>query len=252
MNGVNYSSAGFYQDTALYSASGCDSIQFEINLQIDSFNIENIDTTICEGQSLTVNGITYNATGLYRDTLFYSLSGCDSIQYVINLQIDSITTVNIDTTICDGDTLLVNGQSYWTTGVYNDTSFHVPSGCINEVFNINLFVSPLPNVEANSSAINNASCINNTISLFGSGTAGVNYTWDNGVTDNVPFNPNLGQTLYEVIGTDILGCINTDTISVTGWPIYQNTVFAIFANRFDVRIVLCCDHCCAANCFAFC
>lgn len=226
VNGVDYSSAGFYQDTAFYFASGCDSIQFEINLQIDSFNIENIDTTICEGQSLTVNGITYNAAGLYLDTSFYSLSGCDSIQYVINLQIDSITTVNIDTTICDGDTLLVNGQSYWTTGVYNDTSFHAPSGCINEVFNINLFVSPLPNVEANSSAINNASCVNNTISLFGSGTAGATYTWDNGVTDNVPFNPNLGQTLYEVTGTDALGCINTDTITVIGWPIYQSTISA--------------------------
>ena len=59
-------------------------IQFVINLAIDSFVVQNIDTTICQGQTLSVNGVTYTDAGFYQDTAVYAASGCDSIQFVIN------------------------------------------------------------------------------------------------------------------------------------------------------------------------
>ena len=129
VNGVVYTATGSYTDVITYSASGCDSLQFFIDLQIDSFALENIDTTICQGQSLTVNGVTYNTAGSYVDTAFYSQSGCDSVRYAINLQIDSFVVETIDTTICQGQSLLVNGVSYTTSGLFNDTAFYAASGC---------------------------------------------------------------------------------------------------------------------------
>ncbi|MEZ4979477.1 MAG: gliding motility-associated C-terminal domain-containing protein [Chitinophagales bacterium] len=140
VNGVTYTDAGFYQDTAFYSASGCDSIQYVINLAIDSFVVENIDTTLCQGQTLSVNGVTYTNAGFYQDTAFYSVSGCDSIQYVINLAIDSFIIENIDTTICQGQTLSVNGVTYTDAGFYQDTAFYSESGCDSIQYVINLAI----------------------------------------------------------------------------------------------------------------
>ena len=43
---------------------------------------------------------------------------------------------------------------------------------------------------------------------------GVGLTWDNGVLDNVPFQPPIGVTTYTVTSTDSLGCQNTDQLDV--------------------------------------
>ena len=225
VNGVSYTSSGLFRDTAYYNSSACDSILYVINLQIDSLITENIDTTLCEGQSININGFVYNTTGVYNDTLRYANSGCDSALFVINLQIDSVTVQNLDSTVCQGDSILVNGSSYDATGIYVDTSYKA-NGCIDEIFIIDLSVSSLPIVVANSSDSDNADCVYNTMNLFGSGTPGVNYFWNNGIINDVAFNPSLGQTNYIVTGIDALGCIDQDTISITGLPTYADTINA--------------------------
>ena len=55
-------------------------------------------------------------------------------------------------------------------------------------------------------------CSGQPATLTGSG--GVSYTWDNGVTNNLAFNP-LTTTTYTVTGTDLNGCIGTDQMIVT-------------------------------------
>jgi len=49
-------------------------------------------------------------------------------------------------------------------------------------------------------------------------TGGTGFTWDNGVTDGVPFAPPLGTTTYTVSGTDINGCPATDQVNITVIP----------------------------------
>jgi gliding motility-associated-like protein len=142
-NGTTYTATGQYFDTLSYQVSLCDSVQYTINLQIDSFTIENIDTTICQGQSFTFNGITYNQTGVYFDTLFYNVSGCDLIQYVIDLTVDSFTTITIDTTICYNETLTVNGQTYTSTGLYFSDVPYTQSGCDSIRYVVDLVVQGL-------------------------------------------------------------------------------------------------------------
>jgi gliding motility-associated-like protein len=226
VNGVTYTSAGAYTDTASYTASGCDSIQFVINVDIDSFVVQTIDTTLCQGQTLTVNGVTYTSAGAYNDTAFYTASGCDSIQFVINVDIDSFVVQTIDTTICQGQTITVNGVTYSTTGIFNDTLSYASSGCDSIQFVIDLEIQALPNVIATCSEADSATCINQTLTLFGSGTPGVTYTWNNGVNNNIAFNPPLGSSSYIVIGEDVLGCLNSDTISIIGHPTFNTTVNA--------------------------
>jgi trimeric autotransporter adhesin len=56
-------------------------------------------------------------------------------------------------------------------------------------------------------------CDGQTVVLTGAG--GVSYEWDNNVTNNIPFVPQLGTTTYSVVGTDANGCQNTSQVVVT-------------------------------------
>ncbi|MFN6015025.1 MAG: PKD domain-containing protein, partial [Flavobacteriales bacterium] len=56
-----------------------------------------------------------------------------------------------------------------------------------------------------------------TVTLTGSG-ANI-YTWDNGVTNGVAFNPPSGTTTYTVIGTTTAGCTGTDQVDVAENPL---------------------------------
>lgn len=51
-----------------------------------------------------------------------------------------------------------------------------------------------------------------------SASGGTGFTWDNGVTDGVPFDPPLGTTTYTVTGTDVNGCLASDQVDVTVIP----------------------------------
>lgn len=55
-------------------------------------------------------------------------------------------------------------------------------------------------------------CNGSSITLQGSGNA-VTYTWNNGVTDNTPFNAFAGN--FVVTGISTYGCINKDSLQVT-------------------------------------
>ncbi|GEM_PF-1302482 len=68
------------------------------------------------------------------------------------------------------------------------------------------------------------------VTLNGSGA--VSYTWDNGVTNGVPFQPSTGITIYTVTGTDFNGCTDTDEVQVTAFPlpIAGGTASPVYAN----------------------
>lgn len=70
------------------------------------------------------------------------------------------------------------------------------------------FSYALPVVDA---GLDQTACSGANVTLSGSGAT--SYTWDNGVTDGVSFNPVTTQT-YTVTGTDAAGCQETDQVVV--------------------------------------
>jgi gliding motility-associated-like protein len=76
-----------------------------------------------------------------------------------------------------------------------------------------LTVNPLPLVDA---GLPQAICPGGSVTLNGSGAS--TYTWDNGVTNGVSFNP-ISTTLYTVTGTSAAGCQSTDNVLVTVNPL---------------------------------
>ncbi|MCB9360549.1 MAG: gliding motility-associated C-terminal domain-containing protein [Flavobacteriales bacterium] len=134
-----------------------------------------------------------------------------------------IVDLGADTTLCDGESFLLNAQNAgaifnWQDGSNNSTIMVASTGqyWVNVVLNgcsasdtVNVTVSPLPNVVANTSS--SSICAGNSITLTASGAN--SYSWNNGVTNGILFFPTT-TTTYTVTGTDINNCQNTDQITI--------------------------------------
>lgn len=80
---------------------------------------DTITASFCSGGSYTFHGQTYTQAGTYKK-IFHTNAGCDSTITLIITQLPSVSYSYIDT-ICKGETILFNGQSITTPGVYGAT-----------------------------------------------------------------------------------------------------------------------------------
>lgn len=137
--------------------------------------------------------------------------GCDDTSAPFTVTENTIIRTDRTFDICQGESKVIHGQTETTSGIYTDT---LPSmtGC-DSISEITLNVNSLPNVDGGN---NQAICMGESITLNGSNAN--SYTWDNGVQDGVPFQPNSTET-YTVTGTDNNGCKNTASVTVTVNPL---------------------------------
>ena len=77
------------------------------------------NSSICQGQSYTFNGITYTSAGTYKANLKNS-GGCDSIA-TLNLTIKNPTSSSTKASICKTGSYTFNGTTYTTVGTYTST-----------------------------------------------------------------------------------------------------------------------------------
>jgi gliding motility-associated-like protein len=199
--GNNYNASGTYQETYTTS-NGCDST-VTIQLTINNSITTNETKTACSSY-LSPSGNTYTQSGQYYDTLLTS-SGCDSI-IITQLTILNQTTNIISPIVCSSFTS-PSGITYNQTGTYIDTIQNV-NGC-DSIITINLSVVGTLNVNAGPDI---TICSGESITLNGAGAT--NYSWSNGVSNNIPFSPTV-TTNYEVIGTDVNGCSGMDSVLIT-------------------------------------
>ena len=107
---------------------------------------------------------------------------------------------------------VIDLSSSTTGGVYTITYKTPGATCFGtQTFVVTIY--PQPNV---SGGPDKSICDGTAIVLAGSGAS--IYSWDHSVADNVSFTQALGSVTYNVTGTDIHGCINTDQVLVTVNP----------------------------------
>ncbi|MFA7273402.1 MAG: GEVED domain-containing protein [Crocinitomicaceae bacterium] len=100
------------------------------------------------------------------------------------------------------------------TGTYNFYAQGTNAGCFSAARSlVPVTVYALPTVNAGVDVVICSNSATNAQTLTGSGSA-TSYTWNNGVTNAVPFNI-ASTTTYTVTGTDVNGCQNTDQVLVT-------------------------------------
>ena len=98
---------------------------------------DTINHKICDGEIYLFNSVPLNQTGIYFDTL-YTSSGCDSI-LCLNLTVNPRLELNLDTTICKGDTILFGMSSLTVGGDYMYT-FKTLSDACDSIVNLHVSV----------------------------------------------------------------------------------------------------------------
>lgn len=122
----------------LGSSIGCDSIvNHTINFFDTSFEFN--DIFLCEGDSVIVGNNVYKESGLYTDSLF-NIAGCDSIIQSNIVFFDKPDPQEFNFVICEGQSILVNGTTYFAPGTYMDT-IQTSTGC-DSIITVHLTVYP--------------------------------------------------------------------------------------------------------------
>ncbi len=156
------------------------------------------NNTVCENDpDQLVTFIANNSSPPY--TIDYTINGVNQPTIVMNESSLEIT----QSTASPG------------TYIYEITSATDSSPieyCEVEPSNITITINPLPIVDAGP---DQTVCEGTNVVLSGSGAN--TYTWDNNVTNNVAFTPEVGSLNYTVTGTS-LGCLGEDNVTVTVNP----------------------------------
>jgi len=120
---------------------GIDSV-IHVELTFNSAMESTLNQTLCEGDTLWVNGTAYHA-GFYIGDEFIesgSANGCDSIIH-INLSFRKVIH-DFQQVICEGDSVMVNGRVY--TAFDREGTEVIPNGVCDSIIQVKLIPLPIP------------------------------------------------------------------------------------------------------------
>jgi hypothetical protein len=181
-------------------------------------------TTYLWSTAETTQTIQHELNSTTQYTVESTIPGCptmyDTLEVVVSIP---VLTIDDDFAVCSGTSVILAGagmESYtWSGGVTDSVAFDAfqsteyfvtaldSAGC-TVLDSLSLTVNELPEVTAGADF---SVCAGSAATLAGQGA--INYNWDNGITDNVSFVPEI-DTVYTVVGTDVNGCTDTAQINV--------------------------------------
>jgi hypothetical protein len=129
-----HSISGTYTQT-FTASNGCDST-VTLTLSIVSEITNTVTENSCTSYTWAQNGMTYNASGLYIDTI-PAAGGCDSI-VTLDLTINTPSSSSSSEFSCGSYVWAQNGMTYTASGVYTDTIPNA-SGC-DSIITLNLTI----------------------------------------------------------------------------------------------------------------
>ncbi len=209
LEGVYQLTSGIYLDTNI-SVTGCDSI-LETTLTVHpSFLIQDA-ISICQGDSVFLEGAYQLTSGIYLDTMS-TVMGCDSI-FETTLTVNPAPVTFDSQTICFGDSILVNGNYLSVAGSYTDTLQSI-DGC-DSLVTTDLIVTTI-----------DATVTDNSPTLIANYAGAQSYQWINCDSGNNIANGTaqsftaVTNGSYQVLISDqgcqvLSACYNVDNVSVT-------------------------------------
>jgi hypothetical protein len=204
----------YYADTSITTnyttTNGCDSTIIK-NLTFSPAYDIHYDLGICGGDSIFINGAWQLNGGTFTES-YTTTNGCDST-ITTNLTVYLGYYVFTIQSICQGDSLLFNGNYYSTTGNYV-FPYTSSLGC-DSVVALDLTVNSLPIV---SFALDTTLCENGSPLDLTNYVSPIGGTWTGfGVVGN-NFNPastGAGSFAINYTYTDLNGCIGSAIDSIT-------------------------------------
>jgi gliding motility-associated-like protein len=160
-NGITYTTSQLALLDTFSTASGCDSI-VTLNLTVNPALSTTQNISICQGQSVMVNGVSYNTNQSNISNTYTTALGCDSI-VMTNITVSDYIRVTKDTSICQGQSYTFNGITYTTSQLALLDTFSTASGC-DSIVALNLTVNPAPTNTQNISICQGQSVMVNGVS----------------------------------------------------------------------------------------
>ena len=199
--------------TSLASSPGICPTTDQINVTVyPQFNTV-LNVSACEGDTYTFNGQNLTTTGVYQANLL-SVNGCDSLVN-LTLNINPNSSITIDTSICQGNSYSIGGQTLTNSGQYSFT-FQNQNGC-DSIVTLNLNIFPLPSLSSTAATI----CSGNTAELIPTGAQ--TYSWSPliGTVDSqgILTASLVTTTNFVLTGTDANGCSNSISVTATVNPL---------------------------------
>jgi gliding motility-associated-like protein len=273
INGVPYFPA---IGTGSYTVTGTDVIgctnTATVNIMVNpqplvSYTLLPTDT-VCAGTSVTLTGsgaTTYAwSGGVTNGVAFipatsgtYTVMGTD-VNGCTNTATASVVVISLPVvgilaspgaSICTGSPLTLSGTGAtaytWDNGVTDGVTFIPLSnttytvigsngmGCVDTA-SISITINPIPSVSFTISP-NDTVCSGVPVVLAGVGPH--SFLWSGGVTDGVSFNPTITNA-YTVTVTDINGCTNTASTTITVNPLPVTTLISNSPVCFGSTILL--------------
>ena len=168
-----------------------------------SFNIED------------ANGCPVTISGTYTGAQTASLNYLDDLYCLNDPNPSAQISGTIGGTFTSGPGLTINATTGLidlissTPGVYTIT-YTTPGPLCPGSDSYSITIEDYPIIDGGPDL---TLCVGNQITLEGSGA--VNYSWNYGMQNGVPYLPNIGETQFVVIGSTNAGCIGSDTVIVT-------------------------------------
>ena len=161
VNGTTYDSARPSGTEVISGGSiyGCDST-IQIDLSFSNSVVNDINQSLCPGESIIVNGTTYDASNPSGSEMLSTQQGCDSL---INIDLSFFRTNDtlINETLCENENLRVGSEIFTInrpSGIVNLTD---QNGC-DSIVRVDLQFEKL-----NLSSINTTLCYNESLTING-------------------------------------------------------------------------------------
>ncbi len=250
INGVTYDQTNPTGTEILANGNylGCDSI-IQINLSFNTSSTGLFEQQLCIGESIVVNGITYDASNPSGTEILENASylGCDSLMEVNILFVDA-TTSSFAETICEGATFEFDGQALTTSGAYSQTiaggSF---MGC-DSIVTLNLIVENPTQLGTSNAGVDEMLCENEVVlnANLPSGTTGL-WSTNSSISITDPNNPNLllenipvgEHEMVWTLSTSLCGEYSSDAmmVSVPALPLANEDTYDVISNDGSENIL---------------
>jgi gliding motility-associated-like protein len=166
------------------------------------------DITDANGCPQTISGTftgPQSATLTYPDNL-YCLNEPSPVPTVVGTQ-GGVFSSGVGLSLNPANGIITLATS--TAGAYSVT-YTTPGPLCPASSSFNLTIEDYPIVDAGEDL---TICVGKPVILSGSGASA--YSWNYGAQNGVPYLPNLGETMFTVVGTSSAGCSSMDSILIT-------------------------------------